>query len=226
MIITASMLVSPEADEHGDRVDFEDGMTYAPRATLALLVVMMVVFVWEVATLAFTSRERIIAAGALMRDHVLDGELWRIGSATFLHGGPDHLIGNCISLYILGMACEHAVGWRRLLTIFTAGAIGGWTLSLLTHSGPSVGASGAIFGIMGAVLVILYQRRDLFVIRDKRIGVVIGAWAAYTLFVGMLQPMIDNWAHVGGLLAGAGAAVGLPLREHFQRPRVGPRRVR
>ena len=229
MTITSAMLVSREADERGGRVDFEDGMTYAPRATLLLLVVMTVVFVWEVATLAFTSRERIIAAGALMRAHVLEGELWRIGSATFLHGGPDHLIGNCISLYILGMACEHAVGWRRLLTIFAAGAIGGWTLSLLSHSGPSVGASGAIFGIMGAVLVILYQRREFFVIRDKRIGVVIGAWAAYTLLIGMLQPMIDNWAHVGGLLAGAGAAVNLPLRDHFQtlqRMRVGPRRVR
>jgi rhomboid protease GluP len=190
---------------------------------------MMVVFVWEVATLAFTSRERIIAAGALMRAHVLDGEIWRIGSATFLHGGPDHLIGNCISLYILGMACEHAVGWRRLLTVFAAGAIGGWTLSLLSHSGPSVGASGAIFGIMGAVLVILYQRRDLFVIRDKRIGVVIAIWAAYTLLIGMLQPMIDNWAHVGGLLAGAAAAAGLPLRDHFTRLqtlRLGPRRIR
>ena len=223
------MLVSREADENGGRIDFEDGMSYAPRATLLLLVSMSIVFVWEVATLAFTSRERIIAAGALVRANVLDGELWRIGSATFLHGGPDHLIGNCISLYILGMACEHAVGSRRLLTVFAAGAIGGWTLSLLNHTGPSVGASGAIFGIMGAVLVILYQRRDVFVIRDKRIGVVIAAWAAYTLGVGMLQPMIDNWAHFGGLLAGSAAAVGVPLREHFprlQRLRVGPRRVR
>lgn len=223
------MLVSRETDEDRGRVDFEDGMTYAPRATLLLLVVMVAVFVWEVATLAFTSKERIIAAGALMRANVLDGELWRLVSATFLHGGPDHLIGNCISLYILGMACEHAVGWRRLLTVFAAGAIGGWGLSLASQAGPSVGASGAIFGIMGAVLVILYQRRDFFVIRDKRIGAVIGAWAAYTLLIGMLQPMIDNWAHFGGLLAGAGAGFGVPLRDHFkrlQRLRVGARRIR
>lgn len=223
------MLVRPAADEDGGRIDFEDGMTYAPRATLLLLAVMVGVFAWEVSTLAFTSRERIIAAGALMRGQVLEGEVWRILSATFLHGGPDHLIGNCLSLYVLGMACEHAVGWRRLLTVFAAGAIGGWALSLLNHGGPSVGASGAIFGIMGAVVVILYQRRDLFVIRDKRIGVVIAVWAGYTLLIGTLQPMIDNWAHFGGLLAGAGAAVGLPLRDHFrrlQRLRVGVRRVR
>jgi rhomboid protease GluP len=226
------MLVRPEADSvDGGRVDFEDGMTYAPRATLGLLAVIVAVFAWEISTLAFTSRDGIIAAGALVRARVLDGEFWRIVSATFLHGGPDHMLSNGISLYILGMACEHAVGSRRLLTVFAAGAIGGWALSLLTHPGPSVGASGAIFGIMGAVVVILYQQRDFFVIRDKRIGAVIAVWAGYTLLIGFLQPMIDNAAHFGGLLAGAGAAVGLPLRDHFRRERlkrlrVGARRVR
>jgi rhomboid protease GluP len=223
------MLARPEADEDGGRVDFEDGMTYAPWATLALIAVMMAVFAWEVSTLAFTSQKKIVAAGALVRARVLDGEFWRIGSATFLHRGPDHLISNCISLYILGMACEHAVGWRRLLTIFAAGAIGGWTLSLLNHPGPSVGASGAIFGIMGAVIVLLYRHRDFFVVRDKRIGVVVAVWAGYTLLVGAVQPMIDNWAHFGGLLAGVGAAFGLPLRGHFarlKRMRVGARRIR
>jgi rhomboid protease GluP len=224
------MLARPAADDvDGGRVDFEDGMTYAPAATLALIAIMVVVFAWEVSTLAFSSQKNIVAAGALVRARVLDGEFWRIGSATFLHGGLDHLIGNCISLYILGMACEHAVGSRRLLTIFAAGAIGGWTLSLLNHAGPSVGASGAIFGIMGAVIVTLYRHRDFFVVRDKRIGVVIAVWAGYTLLIGVAQPMIDNWAHFGGLLAGVGAALGLSLRPHFarvKRMRVGARRIR
>jgi rhomboid protease GluP len=225
------MLVRPEADDaDGGRVDFEDGMTYAPRATLALLLVLGGVFYWEIATRAFASREAIIAAGALVRSRVLEGELWRLGSATFLHGGPDHLLGNCVSLYILGMACEHAVGWRRLLTVFAAGAIGGWALSLAMAPGPSVGASGAIFGVMGAVVVILHQHRDLFVIRDKRIGAVVAVWAGYTLLLGALQPMIDNAAHLGGLLAGATVAMGLPVRDHFRLERLrrmpGRRRVR
>ena len=93
------MLVRPTADDvDGGRVDFEDGMTYAPAATLALIAVMVAVFAWEVSTLAFSSQKTIVAAGALVRARVLDGEFWRIGSATFLHGGLDHLIGNCISL--------------------------------------------------------------------------------------------------------------------------------
>jgi rhomboid protease GluP len=225
------MLVRREADDaDGGRIDFEDGMTYAPRATLALLVAIAAVFYWEIVSRAFMSREAIVAAGALVRSRVLDGELWRIGSATFLHGGPDHLLGNCVSLYILGMACEHAVGWRRLLTVFAAGAIGGWLLSMAMNPGPSVGASGAIFGIMGAVVVILHRYRDLFVIRDKRIGAVVAVWAGYTLLLGALQPMIDNAAHLGGLLAGAAAAAGLPVRDHFRLERLrrlpGKRRVR
>ena len=225
------MLVRPEADDaDGGRVDFEDGMTYAPRATLALIVAIGAVFYWEVVTRAFASREAIVAAGALVRSRVLEGELWRLASATFLHGNPDHLIGNCVSLYILGMACEHAVGWRRLLTVFAAGAIGGWMLSLAMAPGPSVGASGAIFGVMGAVVVILHQHRDLFVVRDKRIGAVVAVWAGYTLFIGALQPMIDNAAHLGGLVAGSAAALGLPVRDQFRLARLrrmpGRRRVR
>jgi rhomboid protease GluP len=225
------MLVRPEADDaDGGRVDFEDGMTYAPRATLALIVTFGAVFYWQIATRALASLEAIVAAGALVRSQVLDGELWRLGSATFLHGGPDHLLGNCVSLYILGMACEHAVGWRRLLTIFAAGAIGGWVLSLVMAPGPSVGASGAIFGVMGAVVVILHRHRELFVVRDKRIGAVIAVWAGYTFLLGVLQPMIDNAAHLGGLLAGAAAAMGLPVRDQFRLARLrrmpGRRRVR
>ena len=155
------MLVRPEADSvDGGRIDFEDGMTYAPRATLGLLVVMLVVFAWEVSIRAFASRQAIVDAGALVRWRVLEGELWRIGSATFLHGNVDHLLGNCVSLYVLGMACEHAVGWRRMLSVFAAGAIGGWGLSLVANQGPSVGASGAIFGVMGAVMWLLFQYRE------------------------------------------------------------------
>ena len=225
------MLVRPEADDaDGGRVDFEHGMTYAPRGTLALLVALAAVFYWEIASHALASREAIVAAGALVRSRVLDGELWRVASAPFLHGGPDHLLGNCISLYILGMACEHAVGWRRLLTIFAAGALGGSALSLAMNPGPSVGASGAIFGIMGAVVVILHRYRDVFVIRDKRIGVVVAVWGGYTLLLGALQPMIDNAAHLGGLLAGAAAAASFPIRDHFRLERLrrmpGKRRVR
>jgi rhomboid protease GluP len=226
------MLVRDAADDaDGGRVDFEDGMTYGPRATLGLILVLTVVFGWEVARHALVSREAIVAAGALVRARVLAGEVWRLATAPFLHGGAEHLIGNCISLYILGMACEHAVGSLRMLAAYAAGALGGSMLSAATSAGPSVGASGAIFGLMGAIVVILHRHRHLFVVRDKRIGVVVAVWAGYTLLLGAMQPMIDNAAHLGGLLAGAAAALALPVREEFRREQlrrapVGTRRLR
>ena len=118
-----------------------------------------------------------------------------------------------------------------MLTLFAAGALGGALLSVAMSPGPSVGASGAIFGVMGAVVVTLHRHREQFVLRDARIAAVIAVWAAYTLLLGTLQPMIDNAAHLGGLLAGAATAVGMPLRDEFRRERlrraaVGTRRVR
>jgi rhomboid protease GluP len=191
----------------------------------------VVVFGWEIATHALAGREAIVAAGALVRARVVAGEVWRLGTAPFLHGGLEHLLSNCVSLYILGMACEHAVGSRRMLTAYAAGALGGSLLSAASSAGPSVGASGAIFGLMGALVVILHRHRELFVLRDKRIGGVVAVWAGYTLLLGALQPMIDNGAHLGGLLAGAAAALALPVRQEFLRERMrraplGTRRVR
>jgi rhomboid protease GluP len=65
-----------------------------------------------------------------------------------------------------------------------------------------VGASGAIFGLMGAVIVVLYRYRSVYEVRDGRIGIVLAAWAAFTILAGLVDPMIDNAAHLGGLVGG------------------------
>ncbi len=188
-------------------------MTYAPRLTLALMLANVVVFMWQVSSGALKSREAIIDAGALVQDRVLAGEYWRLMSAAFLHGGGDHLLGNMLSLYILGMACEHAYGARRYAAAYLVSALGGSLLSMATGPGPSVGASGAIFGLMGAVVVFLHRERERFFVRDGRIGVVIAVWALYTLVMGALSPVVDNAGHLGGLIAGAVIAWWLPARE-------------
>lgn len=198
--ITADMLDESAPVDH--RLDFEAGMTYAPPLTLAILLAIAAVFVWQISANTLESQESIIAAGALVRDRVLQGEYWRLLSATMLHGGIDHLLGNAISLYILGMAAEHAYGSPRMLGIYLVSGIAGSLLSLATGPGPSVGASGAIFGLMGAVIVLFWKHHDQLLVRDKRIGVVIAAWAVYTIIVGLMTPMVDNAGHVGGLLGG------------------------
>jgi rhomboid protease GluP len=214
--ITEDMLDVPRPVD--TRIDFEQGMSYAPPATLLLIAALGAVFAWQIDTGALASRESIIAAGALVRDRVMAGEWWRVLSATVLHGGVEHLMGNAVSLYILGMASEHAYGTRSMLLVYLSSGVAGSLLSVAMSPGPSVGASGAIFGLMGAVMVLFWKYRHELHVRDKRIGVVIAAWALFTIVTGMMVPMIDNAGHVGGLLGGVATALLL-------RPRILKRRV-
>lgn len=200
------------ADESGGLVDFEQGMGYAPPVTLAIIGLLSTLFVWELGTGALLSQAAIVDAGALVRSRVVEGEYWRLLSATLLHGGADHLIGNCIALYVLGMAGEHALGAWRMLLLYLASGLAGSVASVLTGPGPSLGASGAICGLMGGVILILYRYRRIYHVRNKEIGLVLAGWAAYTIFIGSLDPRIDNWAHFGGLLGGAVVALGVQPR--------------
>jgi rhomboid protease GluP len=200
------------ADEPVDPVDFEQGMTYRPPATLALIVALAAIFAWQVGSGSLEGESAIVDAGALVRSRVLEGETWRMLSATLLHGGAEHLIGNCAALYILGMAGEHALGAWRVLVIYLASGLAGSLASVLTGPGPSVGASGAICGLMGAVVLILYRYRHVYQVRNKEIAWALAAWAGYTIVIGAIDPRIDNWAHFGGLIGGAVVALGVRPR--------------
>jgi rhomboid protease GluP len=214
ILITSDMLArSASRSRRPDgRVDFERGMRHAPAVVLLLIAANVAVFIWEVVTGALTSQERVVQAGALTRTTVLAGEWWRLVGATFLHGSWEHLISNCLVLYIAGMACEHAFGTLRTAAIYVASGISGSVASTLFSPGPSVGASGAIFGVVAAVIVTLYRHQHRFFLRDKRIGIVLGAWSVYQIFTGFMTPYIDNWAHVGGLVGGAAASLVLTPR--------------
>jgi rhomboid protease GluP len=197
------------ADGSDGLVDFEQGMGYAPAATLAIIGLLVAVFAWQLDTGALQSQASIVDAGALVRSRVVEGEYWRLFSATLLHGGADHLIGNCLALYVLGMAGEHALGAWRMLVLYLASGLAGSVASVLTGPGPSLGASGAICGLMGGVILILWKYRRVYHVRNKEIGLVLAAWAAYIIFIGAIDPQVDNWAHLGGLLGGAVVALGV-----------------
>jgi len=221
ILITPDMLAPPPpprraaAKVSDGRVDFERGMRRLPPLIIALILANVAVFVWEVSAGAFApilastgpDHANPVMAGALIRERVLAGEWWRMITATFLHGGPDHLIGNMVALFIVGMACEHAFGVARTAAIYFGSGLAGTAFSLATGPGPSVGASGAIFGVLMAVVVMLYRNQQYFFVRDKRIGFVLAAWAGWQLFVGFMSPFIDNFAHLGGMTGGAIAAL-------------------
>lgn len=206
--ITDDMLVPARPKDN--RVPFEKGMSYFPLFITLIIVANFAIFLWEIATGALLSLDSVVAAGALYREKVLAGEGWRLISAAFLHGGFDHILSNTIFMYILGMATEHAFGLMKTAFIYLVAAVSGSLLSLAVAPGPSIGASGAVFGLMGALVAVLYRNRARYYLRDRGIGAFVAALAALEIFLGYSDPYIDNWCHLGGLLGGA--AAGLILR--------------
>ncbi len=200
ILITESMLVKEPANA---LIDFEKGLSYFPRLTLCLILVNVVVFFWEVFGGALETPESLIKAGALYREFIFQGEVWRLLTAIFLHADGGHLIGNGVALYILGMTCEHALGFRQSFRIYFLSGLAGSALSICMNPGPGVGASGAIFGLMASVIVFFFLYGDKFLLRDKRIGLVLGVWAIYSIASGFLTPYIDNFAHIGGFIGGS-----------------------
>jgi len=194
--ITPDMLLSR-------RIDFERRMRRLPLVTVVILVVLVVIFLAEVRVGALASREAIVAMGALARERVAAGEYWRLLTAPWLHGGVDHLVGNGIALFILGMLCEAAFGRAQFVLLYVLSGLAGSVVSLAVSVGPSVGASGAIFGLQGAAIMLFRLHRDRLLVRDRRVGFVLLVWAIYSIAGGLMQPFIDNGAHIGGALGGA-----------------------
>jgi rhomboid protease GluP len=217
-MISDDMLAGP--DDPAERIDFEQGMSPLPLLTLALIVANVAVFGWEISAGVLANRDALIAAGALVRNRVLQGEVWRLVTAMFLHADLGHLAGNCVVLYIVGMACEHAYGRLRTALVYFASGLCGSMLSMACHPGPSIGASGAIFGVIGCVVVFFYRYHRAVMLRDKRIGMVLLIWAAYTIATGVLDPFLDNFSHLGGLAGGA--LVGLLVRPTLLAKPSGP----
>ena len=205
ILIDQSMLEAPRSVER--RRDFEDGMSYLQPLTIGTIILLCVIFGLQLSHHALATEESIVAAGALKRSNILAGEVWRLLSAVFLHGSLDHIIGNCLVLYVLGMAVEHAYGRLQLLIVFLLSGVTGSLLSFSLSEGPSVGASGAIFGLIGCLIGFFYRFREKVYFREKRLGGVLLFLVAHSVITGFLTPFIDNWAHIGGLLGGLGTTL-------------------
>lgn len=143
----------------------------------------------------------LILYGANVGDFVRDGQIWRLISHMFLHIGLMHIFFNMYSLYYVGTRVEDFYGkWKYLLIYFISGISGG-LLSIAMHDENviSVGASGAIFGLFGALLCFGYNYRGYIgsMIKSQILPIVI-----YNLLLGFFIPGVDMWGHIGGLLGG------------------------
>jgi rhomboid protease GluP len=112
-----------------------------------------------------------------------------------------HLALNCYFLYNFGPSVERAFGYFRFLAIYFLAGLAASIASFAFSPYRSVGASGALFGIVGALLPLLYRNRGIFAETSRRLASIL-RMIALNLFIGFTVPGIDNWAHMGGLLAG------------------------
>ena len=163
-----------------------------------------------------------LAWGANFGPATQDGQWWRLGSAMFLHFGVVHLAFNMWALWDGGQLVERMYGPARFALIYFASGLAGNLLSLVAHGGQAVsgGASGAIFGIYGALLVFLWQARRTLHPQEFR-WLFWGAlgFSGATIAFGFMVTGIDNAAHVGGFVSGLLSGVVL-LRPLDASPRV------
>ncbi|SCX53561.1 rhomboid family intramembrane serine protease [Nitrosospira sp. Nsp1] len=146
-----------------------------------------------------------LAWGANFGPATQDGEWWRLGTALFLHFGAVHLTLNLWALWDAGQLVERMYGHARFTCIYFASGLTGNLLSLVAHRGLAIsgGASGAIFGLFGALLIFLWRERHNLHPKEFR-WFFWGAagFALASLVLGLLIPGIDNAAHIGGFFSG------------------------
>ena len=162
----------------------------------------------------------------LDRASVQQGELYRLGSVALVHAGYLHLFLNMYALFIVGPIVEQAWGRRLFVLFYLLTAVGASTASFLFSAGPAVGASGAIFGLVGVILTGTRAHQPVLDQRSRAIVPQLLMFTIINLAFGFLAGgMIDNAAHIGGLVSGLWLGFVVPpgkvptLRSAWQNPR-------
>ncbi len=155
---------------------------------------------------------------AKVNDRIREGELWRLVTPIFLHAGLLPVSVNVFALRQLGPTVEQLYGRGKFLLFFLSAGVAGCTASFLFTAAPSVGASGGLFGLMGATLVFGIRRRAAFTPAwRRRFAIVMSLNIGVNVVLGVVIPVVDNAAHAGGF------AAGLLLAALASAPRSPPR---
>lgn len=175
----------------------------ATPATWALLGLIAALFAATEIAGGSTTMAVMLRAGVNDRSFVEAGEWWRLVTANFLHFGYLHFAVNAFSLFAVGPMLEKLYGTSKYLAIYVIAGLTGAIASMLFNVGSSAGASGALFGLMGAMLIIGLRhqaaipdhfRRELRTIALVTLGI--------NMAYGFTAPSVDNYAHMGGLAGG------------------------
>ncbi len=167
-------------------------------ATTTLVALNVAVYVAEIASGSSwqSLSGKVYEQGALYGPLVADGDWWRLITSAFLHASPIHLLFNMLMLWWFGRSLEALIGPGRFVGLYFASALAGAAGALLLNPNtPTVGASGAVFGILGAGLVL--ERRRIYVFGGSALGIVI-----VNIILSFTLSNISIGGHLGGLVAG------------------------
>ncbi|WP_157722088.1 rhomboid family intramembrane serine protease [Tumebacillus avium] len=160
--------------------------------------------------------ETVLGAFLLIPEAVRIGEWWRLLTSVFLHYDLTHIMFNMVTLYFFGRIAERIFGMPRFFVIYVLAGIAGSLLSVAFSPHNSLGASGAVFGLFGALLAFGQFNRKAFAMT---IGTSVYALLAINLIFGFIMPNVNNFAHIGGLIGGflTAMALGVPNTPNTKR---------
>ena len=171
-----------------------------------LVAVNAAVFVWtavESRSIASNYTSQLFSAWSLRPTRVADGELWRLVTSGFLHFGPIHLLFNMLALWVIGRDVERILGRTRFLAVYLISLLGGAAAVMLFSASNAqvAGASGAVFGVMGALAVVL---RRLNAPSGQVLGLIV-----VNVVISFVLPGLSIAGHLGGLVVGTAATAAL-----------------
>jgi rhomboid protease GluP len=178
---------------------------FRPYVTFVLIGICVVVYLIQYATNYFLQVDIPAALGIKENTLIIHGQIWRLITPIFLHSvqNPLHIIFNMYALFALGPTLERFYGRGRYLALFMLSGFAGNVMSFIFTASPSLGSSTAIFGLLAAEGVLVYQNRELFGNMAQRALSQVVIIAIINLIIGLTPNSgIDNWGHIGGLIGG------------------------
>ena len=207
MTVTPVGMRCPECSRQRTRVHRLRETARVPRVTYALIAINIAAFLAEEGQFTLFGSEihgKVIEEGVLWRYPIhYEQEYWRLVTSGFLHENIAHIAFNMYLLYLLGRMLEPAIGSLRFAAIYFTALLAGSFGGLLATASPSLGASGAVFGLMGAAVVELRSRR--MSVMESGIGGLI----LITLIFSFTMANISVGAHIAGLIGGGLAALSI-----------------
>lgn len=171
-----------------------------PYVTYFMMATCVLAFLGQLLTQTVFGSDLLAAFGAKVNPLITAGQYWRLITPMWLHGSILHIAFNMYALFIFGSNLERYYGHGRFLLLYLLSGYAGNVISFMMTPRPSLGSSTAIFGLLAAQAVFLYQNRHL--IRNARSLLTSTLMiAAINLLLGT-SPGIDNWGHLGGLIGG------------------------